>query len=385
MGAPVWQMIWFSLFSLLFFIPIGIWGAPFIFSNDPYSESEITFFRWLMFFGPSYALMTAFAGFFIGRGKTAIMIWLAIIANIINIGLDYILIFGIKGVIPELGIQGAAIATCTGYVFETLMLAFLFFQKENREKFGTNNWKLNLSEMKKCFQVGVPQGIFYALEIFGWSIFYWMMTSLSDNHITISSICQSFIILLSFFYDGLSRGAAAVAGNLIGANRRDLIHKVLKSGIYLLIFFSLISGIFLVIDSQDTVQFLFFDHFDSSHATPIDPVIQTALKKCLFFSFIYLFFEGIRWLLSGLLVAAGDTIFLLIAGSVSVWIFLLLPIYFFVVRLNLSVEIAWQLTVTYSALLPLIYWIRFKTGAWKEMNLIQQSTDTSSFPISKNQ
>lgn len=383
-GTPIWQMIWFSLFSFLLFVPIGIWGAPLIFSNDPYSELEIVFFRWLMFFGPSYALMTAFAGFFIGRGKTAIMIWLAISANVINIGLDYILIFGIKGIIPELGIQGAAIATCTGYAFETLFLAFLFFKKENREKFGTTNWRLNFVEMKKCFRVGVPQGIFYALEIFGWSIFFWMMTSLSEVHITISSICQSFIILFSFFYDGLSRGAAAVAGNLIGANKRELIHKVLKSGIYLLIFFSLISGIFLVIDAQDTVQFLFFDHFDSSLPIQIDPLIQSALKKCLFFAFIYLFFEGIRWLLSGLLVAAGDTIFLLIAGSISVWIFLLLPIYLFVVRLNLSIEIAWQFTVIYSALLPFIYWIRFKTGAWKEMTLIQHQVDSPSISAPQN-
>src|SRR5579863_4233867 len=213
-GKPVWQMIWFALLSLFFFVPLGVWGGPAIFSRDVYAAAEITYFRWMMFFGPSYALLMAFAGFFIGRGKTGIMILLAIAANVLNIILDWVLIFGVEGWIPELGIQGAAIATCTGYALEASMLAYLFLRKKNREQFGTGEWKPDWAEMKRVCWVGIPQGVFSCLEVLGWSIFYWMMTSMSEKHITISSICQSFTILLSFFYDGLSRGAAAVAGNL---------------------------------------------------------------------------------------------------------------------------------------------------------------------------
>jgi len=358
LGVPVWQMIWFALLSLVLFIPFGIWGSPVIFSTD----AEITYFRMLMFFGPSYAILTAFAGFFIGRGQTAIMIWLAVAANVVNIGLDWVLIFGIKGFIPELGIQGAAIATCTGYFFEAAMLAYFFLRKTNREQYGTANWRIDWTEMKKCLAVGFPQGIFCCLEVVGWSVFYWMMMSLSNQHITVSSICQSFTILLSFFCDGLSRGAAAVTGNLIGAGKHDAIAKVLRSGIALVALFSLTTSLFLVIDPQDTVRLLFFD--------TIDPSMIPALKTCMFCAFAYMFFEGFRWLLSGVLVAAGDTLFLLIAGSLSVWVFLLIPIQVFVVQWNLSVEVAWIITVLYSALLLGAYWMRYKRGAWREKDLI---------------
>ncbi len=370
-GVPVWQMVWFSIFSLLFFIPMAIWGGPAIFAGDSYAEMEIVYFRWLMFFGPSYALVTAFAGFFIGRGRTRMMIWLAVIVNLTNIVLDWALIFGVPGWIPEMGIRGAAIATCFGYFFESAFLAYLFLKKENRVQFGTGNWRLNWIEMVKCCRVGLPQGIFYTLEVLGWAVFFWMMSSLSEKHITISSICQSFAILLSFFCDGLSRGASAVAGNLIGANRHDAVKKIVRSGFFLLVLFSLASSLILLIDPVDTVHVLFFSDFEaSSSATSFDGSWQNSLKTCMIFVFIFILFDGLRWLYSGLLTAAGDTFFLLIVGSLSVWIFLLAPVYFIVVRNNLPIEVAWGLTMVYGALFYLVYWFRFRQEGWKKIDLV---------------
>ena len=90
------------------------------------------------------------------------------------------------------------------------------------------------------------------------------------------------------------------------------------------------------------------------------------------FAFVYIFFDGLRWLFSGLLAAAGDTLFLLIAGSLSVWIFLLAPVYLIVVKQALPVEYAWGLTVLYAALFFIIYAIRFRQGAWQKINLVTQ-------------
>lgn len=382
LGRPVWQMIWFALFSFIFFIPMSIWGAPLIFGGDRYAGQEIEYFRWLMIFSPSYALMTALAGFFIGRGKTRVMIWLAVLANLINIVLDWTLIFGIPGIIPEMGIRGAAIATCFGYFFESAILAYLFLNKENRTIYKTADFRLDWTEMKKCWRVGVPQGIFVALEVFGWAVFYWMMTSLSEKHITISSICQSFTILLSFFCDGLCRGAASVAGNLIGADKREIVSKVFRSGIVLLLFFASATFIFFVVDPVDTAGILFFGHFEGSHwVSALDPTLQSSLKTCMIFSFIYIFFDGLRWVLGGLLTAAGDTLFLLVAGSLSVWLFLLAPVYAIVVVPGRSVEVAWGLTVAYAAFFFVVYWVRFKRGAWKTINLLKPSNTKPSREI----
>lgn len=369
LGIPVWQMVWFALFSILFFLPIAIWGAPAIFGRGQSPDLEISYFRLLMIFSPGYALMMAFSGFFIGRGKTKIMIWLAIVANVINIALDRTLIFGIPGLVPELGIQGAAIATCIGYLFESITLGYLFLKEENRDQFASHYWRFNWKEMKKCCKIGIPQGTFYTLEVLGYAVFYWMMTSLGEKHITISSICQSVTILLSFFSDGLSRGAAAVAGNLIGSRRAEVVKKVMRSGIILIFFFSAASSLVFLIDQLDTIKLLFIQD--------LDPSFHSSLKICMIFACAYAFFEGLRWVFSGLLIAAGDTLFLLIAGSVSVWIFLLGPVYWIVVKENLSVEYAWGLSALYAGLLFLIYLLRFRGESWQKIKLFGQDPQPS--------
>ena len=373
LGSPVWQMIWVSLASVVIYLPTALWGSPWIFAGDPYAAMEIDYFRWIMFFAPAYPLMTAFAGFFIGQGKTKIMILLALIATGLNIFLDWLLIFGVEGFIPEMGIRGAAIATNFGYCFQSVVLLLLFLRKKNRETFGTGNWRFDKTQMIQCLKVGIPQGLFCSLEIYGWAVFYWMMTRLSEQHITISSICQSFCILLSFFFDGLSKGSAAIAANFIGSKRHELVKKVLKSGLILLGFFLVAVSFIFLFDPLKTAGLLFFSTSDG--ISGLDANFASALKTCMIFSFIYIFFDGPRWVLSGLLSAAGDTLFLLLAGSFSVWIFLLLPLQLIIVQNQLSVEYAWGLTVLYAALFFALYFARFQQGAWKKIDLISQEKE----------
>jgi len=375
LGIPVWQMLWACAFSLIFFIPLAIWGAPAFFGGDRYADLEIKYFRLLMIFAPSYAILTAFAGFFIGQGKTQMMIWLAIIANVFNILLDWLLIFGVDGWISELGIEGAAIATCFGYCFESIVLAFLFLKKDNRLNFGTAQWHIDWAEMKKCLKIGFPQGIFVTLEIIGWAVFYWMMTALSEMHITISSLCQSILIFFSFFCDGLNRGSAAVAGNFLGAKQPQMVYKVLRSGVMLLIPFSLSTSLIMIFYPEIALQIFFFENGTLSQIVSID-----SLKMCLILSFFYLFFDGIRWVLGGLLTAAGDTLFLLVFGSLSVWLFLLAPLYWIVVKNNLAVEYAWGLAAIYSFVFCAAYYVRFRQGAWQKIDLVTPSHTEAQWP-----
>ncbi len=368
-ARPVWQMIWLSLFSYLIYIPLALKGGDWIFGSSLYQSLQTDYFKTLILFAPCYALTSALSGFFVGRGKTKLLIWLAIGANILNVGLDWILIFGVKGWIPEMGIKGAAIATSSGYVFEIAILFFLFLKKENRCSFQTNKSQIDKKEFSKCLRLGFPQAIFSVLEIAGLALFYQMMTSISEVHITVSGICQSVVILFSFFFDGLSKGVAAIAGNFIGAGKLEKVRKVLKSGIYLQLFFCFFLLLFFFFDLKSLVFFLFpnLQAFGEKGSS----VFQTLLFS-LYATYFYILFEGIRWVISGILTAAGDVYFLLIAGTLSVWLLLLAPVYFFVVKSGLGVEVAWSIMAFYSILSCLFYWARLKRGNWKQKDLLQE-------------
>lgn len=379
-GVPVWQMIWFSVFSSVIFIPLGLWGSQIFFKDSIYASLQNDYFSYLMLFGPLYPIMTAISGFYIGRGKTRLLIYLGIIANFINLIFDWIFIFGVKGFIPEMGIKGAAIATCIGTFFQCLILAILFFKKKNRQYYGANKWQFNPLVFKKCLRVGLPPAIFYALEIIGWTLFYIMMTSIGEIHITVSSVCQTVVILLSFFFDGLNRGVASLAGNFIGSKKINLINKLLKSSFKLLVIFTTIVSIFLLFQPKLIVEFLIPGSIEEqifSWQNNSGDSFYSVLQVCLVCVFVYLFFEGLRWIFAGLLTAAGDTLFLLIAGSFSVWVFLLIPVYFIVVRFSLAVQYAWGLAAIYAILLSVVYWARFSKGKWKDIKLVpEESFDT---------
>ena len=360
-GRPVWQMIWFSLFSSLFYIPFGIFGGEWIYQNSPYAEMEKTYFSWLVCFGPVFSLSGALAAFYVGMGRTRLVTALSLVANVINVVLDYFLIFGIEGLFAAQGVRGAVIATCIGQVIQTTALAVLVLRKSNWSSFGISSWKIDISIFKNCLRVGAPLALFYGMELLGWAAFYEMMTGLSEVHITVSGICQSIYFLVCFFPDGLSKGASIIVGNCLGARQPNTVRRVLLSGEGILLLFFLALGVLLVA-YPEPIFMLFVQDMDTF---PL-----SSLRVGLVCLWLYTFFEGARWLLSGILTAAGDTLFLLLTGSVSVWLGFVLPIYYFIVRENRSVEEAWGIVVVYSVVLFLFYLLRFYQGKWRNANLI---------------
>ncbi|MCP5505246.1 MAG: MATE family efflux transporter, partial [Chlamydiales bacterium] len=88
LGEPVWQMIWLSGISLIFFVSLGSFGSQFFLESGFMNQSEIEYFRWNNYFAPFLTLLTALSAFYIGQGKTGIIKWLGVIGNGVNVLLD---------------------------------------------------------------------------------------------------------------------------------------------------------------------------------------------------------------------------------------------------------------------------------------------------------
>lgn len=378
LGEPVWQMVWFTGFSFIFFFSLASFGSHFFEKIGFMNAHEVEFYRWSNYFAPFFTLLTALSAFYIGQGKTSIIKWLGLIGNGVNIILDPLFIFGYKGIVPSMGIKGAAIATGIGAIVQVIILAFMFLSKKNKENFGTGLWRFNKSLFLKCLKVGGPPAIFVLLELIGTAAFYMMMKNLSVKHILVASIYQSILILLLFFGMGLEKGAAAVAGNLIGSKNFGEIKRVFISGLKLIAIFSLTLALFFTFYPNFFID-LFFKNPEALHGSTIviSPEmlieVKTALKFAMITLVIYLTFENTRWLLCGLLTSAGDTLFLMISGVISIWLFMLVPTYFFVVVPKASIERALYIMVFYSLMSTTLLFFRFAKGKWKEKNLILES------------
>lgn len=370
LGEPVWQMIWLSLASVICFIPLSLWAGSWFYGDSPDKAYEREYLSWMMYFGPSCPLYGALCAFFVGLGKPKIITILAVVTNLINALLDYVLIFGIEGILDPMGVKGAAIATCGSSIFQVLILFYFFLSKHNKSNYGTGQYGLRPAALWQCIKIGFPTAVFVVLEIFAWAMFYAMMTEVSERHITIAGIGQSLVLLFFFFAEGISKAVATLAGNFIGSNRKELIQQVVISGVKLHVAFFLI----ILVISITALDFLMGQFLPKASPEMIES-IREALLICLVGNAIYLFFEGLRMVFSGVLTAAGDTLFLLIAGASSVWMLLVLPVYLIVVQHAASIEVAVLICVIYSVIASLLYFYRLNQGKWKELSLIQQEAN----------
>lgn len=364
LGRPVWQMLWVGLLSIFFFFPLTYWGTELIFPGQEEQMQRI-YFRWMCYFGPAVALYGALAGFFVGQGKTLLITTVSVSANIVNIGLDWTLIFGIQGYLAPMGVKGAALATSASSIFQMLALFVVFMSPYNRKHHHTGNWCVDLPLMRKCLRIGIPGSVFVTIEIVGWGIYYVMMARAGFVYITIAGIAQSIAILFLFFAEAVSKGATVIAGNMIGSRHNWNIPNLLYSGIGLhLTFFICLGAIFAV--ATDPIIQLFLPNISPD----VLEELYWPLTLSIFLILVYLFFEGVRFLISGILTAYGDTMFIFVAGASSIWLFLLIPVWIAVFQFGASIVIATLISVAYAALASLIYYWRFLEERWQNDDLI---------------
>ena len=387
LGEPVWQTVWFSFASILFFTPVALLFTPFLVNSGFFSLMEGEYFLWTILFAPAYALLAGVSGFFIGQGKTNIIKWLAIAGNVVNIVLDPVFIFGIPGYFPSLGVAGAAMATTLGIVFQMIIVCYMFLRKKHIEEHGAFRYQLNRELLFKIIRVGLPPAVFVLFELLGWGMFYWMMEKVSPTHIMVASVCQSILILFMFYGLGLEKGVAAVAGNLLGSGDSDKMNNVVKSGMILVAAFSLAMLFFFVVFPDFLIDFFFSNpemlEGGSSLITAEEiPQIKSLVRTGLIITWLYIVLENIRWVFGGILTAAGDTMFLMFSGLFSIWVIMLAPTYYFVYLGGASVVVAFYIWIMYASIGCFFLAARYAMGYWKQSNIIEEEIDESAEEIS---
>ncbi|CRX39172.1 MATE family efflux transporter [Estrella lausannensis] len=357
LGKPVWQMIWFSILTTPFFLAAGFFLPPLIFQGSPLYHEESSYFWMLMVYSPLFCLNVALAGFFVGSGKMKVVTLFCLIANVLNVLLDFILIFG-AGPIPPLGIKGAAIATGTAEAVNILGLSLLFFRRDMREKYGTAPQPVDLPLMLQCINVGLPSAILLTVEVAAHFSFFKILSFSGALEWTVASMVQSFYFLIMFLIDGLSRGVSTVSANLLGAKEPNYIPKVLRAAVTLQVLFSALLLLFVCLFS-DTIVDLFFNERDETLLS--NTHFLTMAGNCFLLMSLFFLFFGISRILTGHLTAALDTRFLMKAGVGLIAGAYILPVFGIVVFMQGGVEQAYLALLLYSIICLITYSIRYKS------------------------
>jgi MATE family multidrug resistance protein len=359
-GRPVWQMLWFSLLSVVIFVPLGLFASD-LFIPPQYQQIGSSFYHWYMFCGPIFPVVMALTSFYIGRGKIKLVSFVLILGNLINLVLAIILILGVKDIVPALGMKGAAIATIIAQSIQAIILFSVFLNKENKLKFGTGKFRLHMHSFIDCLKTGVPVSIGYMIEVGAWAFILRTLTTSGSEYVTVFAIGQSLFILFSFISEGLQKSITILASNFLGANKWLTIPTMLKSAIKLQMVIAVVMLIPMIYYADNIIDIFIVKGTAQS---------VSDIKKVSFYALIWfwLFFvcDGVKWILASTLISLKNTNSAMLINFASIWFFAVLPTYFYLGKYPSSPVTVWMFIVLYSLLNAALLMLRYRFSFKKD-------------------
>ena len=248
--------------------------------------------------------------YFTGIGRTGIVMRATILAMVVNVILDYILIFGKLG-FPALGVRGAAMATVSGAFSAVVVLLFCYFRRENREEFSiAGSFHFNWPIMKKLLYFGYPAGVELFLNFLAFAIMVSMFHSGGDVVATASTVMFNWDLVSFIPLLGIEIAVTSLVGRYMGARRPDVAHHAAISGIKTGIFYSITILVLFVTVPEFLVRIFSPDSFSSI----FEEAVPVAVHMVRIASF-YVLAEAVMVAVVGALRGAGDTHFTMVAFS----------------------------------------------------------------------
>ncbi|MCX6223517.1 MAG: MATE family efflux transporter [Bacteroidia bacterium] len=211
------------LVSLLFAVPGFFWSSDLIrlmggslkMQND---LSEYT--RIMLGFNGIIIVLFIINAVLRSSGDAAMSLRVLVIANLINIILDPLLIFGI-GPFPELGIKGAAIATVTGRGVGILFQFFLLFRGKRRIRITLDDIRIDPHTMLQIIRLslgGIGQSL---IATTSWVGMVRIIATFGSNVVAGYTIAIRIVIFGLLPSWGISNAASTLVGQNLGADRPD--------------------------------------------------------------------------------------------------------------------------------------------------------------------
>lgn len=358
LAEPVWQMIYLSLFSAIIFIPAGYFSNYLNLFPEYYMKEGVEYQGFVLPFEFVSCVCIAFAAFFIGQGKTILVTIAFFVSNVLNIFLDYILIFGIEDMIPSYGCKGAAIATVISSIVQTIILGVVFFNRYNRENYNTCNYRFNKELFKSCCRTGIPISIGRFFGIIAWYIVYVAISHVSKDLATIHGIGVGVYVTFFFFADGFGKAVSTLSSNLIGMKNIEGIKRILRIFLYMTACVSVVIMFFLIIYPEILLTFL---NDQSGSLTRL----YSEIKLVFMLYTVIIIIDTLSSVIYGVLLAGGDTKYPSIINISFFWGVVVIPvvILYFLGLLN-NVGTVQILSIIWTGATLFFIYRRYKTLKW---------------------
>lgn len=330
--------------------------APFIMkaaANDTSYLVMMNFLRIRIFGLPFLFLFQMGNAFLVASLNSRYLMIAAICEALLNILLDYMLIFGKFG-LPALGFNGAAIASVLSEVAGFIVVLLVLHFSGLKKKYGLlQHGRYDKVISKEIKKVALPLVVQYIISVSTWLIFFLLIETRGTIAKAISNIMRNVFGLAGVFVWAFASTSNTMVGNLMGQKREDMV----LPAIYRIAAWSF-SFAFCLCGILNLFPEMFFRLFgqDESFVQQGVPVIRMVSLGILFLSISNIFLNGVT--------GTGKTRVNLAIEIIAISLYLSYTWYFMKVH-YVSLAVAWSNEFVYWTIIFIMSFLFLKSGKWK--------------------
>ncbi len=316
------------------------------------------FLRIISTFSIVLGVMMIGGGTLRGSGDTRTPMVITGVINVINIVLDYLLIFGNLG-FPQMGALGSAVATTTARGVGGLLILYVLFKRGSILKLPLRGgWGFHRDAIARIINIGGPSAVEQFIMQLGLLVFSVLAVSLGTNDLAAQQI--AFNISGFSFLPAFAFGVAALTlvGQNLGAKNPERAEQsaiqALKSGTTWMVLMGV--GFFI---GRSFLVGIYTN----------DPEVQRLGEMCMIFLAFAQPFQAVSIVLGQALRGAGDTRATMVYTFIGVWVMRVGIGYILGIILGLGLFgmwIAWMGDFIARAVLASL---RFRAGRWKTLRV----------------
>jgi len=262
--------------------------------------------------GLSY-VFTAITVSYISILRSITQVTLTVVVAVLALGLKtilgYLFIFGIAG-LPALGVRGAALGTCIGWIFQAILLIiFVYIRKTPLAANPISFFRFDRPFLFKVLKTSMPAAINEILWSFGITTYNAVYARIGTDAIAAVNINATIEELMFVLFIGLGNACAVMVGNKIGAGGKEVAFEYGRRFAILGVAVALLAGV-IVFSLRGTVISLY----------QISPSAAQNLRSLMLVYALSAWLRVFNFMLFiGAMRAGGDTRFAMFTELFSVW------------------------------------------------------------------
>jgi len=367
-----WQSFYLAILTLAVSLGAHV-AAPAVFGLFAASGEvlvvELAYFQIIVWSLPLLVMTSGLRSFFQGIHRPIVPAVVGIGANVLNLGLNWLLIYGHAG-LPRLGVAGAALGSVIAMAAGTAVLMACYLAPAVARIYDTRrSWRPSAARIGRLVWVGAPIGASWLLDLIGWSLMVVVIVQkvgqrLGEAHPAATNAAMSYLQLGFMPVVGVGLGMGALVGKAIGQGRVGWARRYASAGFAIGGGYQLIVGVLMIVFRRELIEF-FSD----------DPEVIRIGSVAMIWAGLFQFSDAMGIIFGSALRAVGDTAYpmavtaMLILGLfvpvslVATW-WVLPHVWPDLISMG-----PWMGGTVYVVLLGLILWYRWLGRSWERIDV----------------